>query len=101
MRAKVHIYAAAVMVSLHALRMVAAPPAADQTGASSAVLPGNALVLFDGRNLDSWLSQKDRHWEESDGAADWKILKDGALEVIPGAGSLITKQKFGDFKLHF
>ena len=58
-------------------------------------------MLFDGRNLDSWLSQKDRQWEESDGPADWKILKDGSLEVVPGTGSLISKKRFGDFKLHF
>jgi peroxiredoxin len=59
-----------------------------------------AIILFDGTNLDAWASQRDRKWEESDGPADWKILPDGALEVIPGAGSLITKRKFGDCRLH-
>ena len=58
--------------------------------ANSNGLPRGAIVLFDGRNLDAWLSQKDRQWEESDGPADWKILKDGSLEVVPGAGSLIS-----------
>src|SRR5215212_400447 len=62
--------------------------------------PRGAIVLFDGRNLDAWASQKDRQWEDSDGPADWKILKDGTLEVVPGAGSLITKRRFSDFKLH-
>ena len=39
-------------------------------------------------------------WEETDGPADWKILEDGSLEVVPGAGSLISKRRFGDCKLH-
>ena len=62
--------------------------------------PKGAIVLFGGSNLDAWASQKDRKWVEADGPADWKIREDGSLEVVPGAGSLITRQKFGDFKLH-
>jgi hypothetical protein len=62
--------------------------------------PAGAIVLFDGKNLDAWASQKDRQWETSDGPADWKILRDGSLEVVPGSGSIITKKKFGDCQLH-
>jgi hypothetical protein len=88
--------------SFQVLRLMAAPATPDSAAieASNSV-PRDAIVLFDGRNLDSWLSQKDRHWEESDGPADWKILKDGSLEVVPGAGSLISKKRFSDFELHF
>ena len=63
--------------------------------------PKNSTVLFDGTNLDAWNSQTNKKWEDSDGAADWTITKDGALEVVPNAGSLISKQSFGDFKIHF
>jgi hypothetical protein len=62
--------------------------------------PKDAIVLFDGSNLDAWASQKNKSWEEIDGSADWKILDGGILDVVPGTGSLITKQRFGDIKLH-
>jgi hypothetical protein len=62
--------------------------------------PNGSIVLFDGTDLSAWLSQKDRKWEDTDGPADWKIQDDGSLEVVPGAGSLITMQRFGDFRLH-
>src|SRR3954454_10439296 len=80
-------------------QVVADSPGSTPAPANAA--PPEAVVLFDGRSLDAWVSQKARQWENSDGPADWKILKDGSLEVVPGTGSLITKQKFGDIKLHF
>ena len=59
-------------------------PAAQPGGA-----PSDAIVLFDGKDLSQWQSAK--------GA--WKIA-DGYLQVVPGAGDLSTKQKFGDVQLH-
>ena len=32
-------------------------------------------------------------------SAKWKII-DGVMEVLPGSGSLVTREKFGDFELH-
>ncbi len=63
--------------------------------------PNGAVVLFDGKDQSAWSSQMNRQWEEVDGPADWKITPEGWLEVVPGAGSLISKQRFGDFQLHF
>ncbi|MBC7890635.1 MAG: DUF1080 domain-containing protein [Sphingobacteriaceae bacterium] len=55
--------------------------------------PGDALVLFNGKNLDNWVSVKDAS------PAKWE-LKDGLLTVVKGAGNISTKQNFIDFQLH-
>jgi hypothetical protein len=55
--------------------------------------PSDAIILFDGKNLDQWASAKDG------GAAKW-TLKDGAVSVAPGTGDIKTKKEFGDFQLH-
>ncbi|CAG4989667.1 hypothetical protein DYBT9275_00338 [Dyadobacter sp. CECT 9275] len=56
--------------------------------------PSDAIVLFDGKNLDSWVSAKD-----GNGAAPWKVA-DGILTVLPKSGDIQTKQAFGDYQLH-
>ena len=47
--------------------------------------PADAIVLFDGTNLDAWEPTK------------WKLV-DGTAECV--TGPLTTKQKFGAFQLH-
>lgn len=59
-------------------------PAAQAGGA-----PSDAIVLFDGKDLSQWQSAK----------SSWKVA-DGYFQVVPGAGDLSTKQKFGDVQLH-
>ena len=54
--------------------------------------PSDAIVLFDGRNLDAWESSKG-------GGARWKV-QDGYAEVVPDSGDIVTKRKFGDYQLH-
>ncbi len=54
--------------------------------------PADATVLFNGRNLS--------HWQSADGsAANWRVI-DGYAEVVPGAGDILTREKFGDAQLH-
>ena len=57
--------------------MVAPGPAA------SAPAPSDAIVLFDGKDLSQWRSQKDK------GAAKWKVA-DGFFEVVKGTGGIET-----------
>ena len=57
-------------------------------------------MLFDGHDLDAWAKKNGKQWLTEDGPAQWKILPDGALEVVPGSDCLITHQKFGDCHLH-
>jgi|GEM_PF-238637 len=67
--------------------------------------PKGAIVLYNGKNLDAWKKVLEKDWLEGSTPADnFQILPGGALQVVPHpAGlyeSIITKQKFGDMKLH-
>ena len=54
--------------------------------------PSDAIVLFDGSNLDSWV-----HKTGED--AKWSV-QDGYFTVKPGSGDILTKQFFGSCQLH-
>ncbi|MEQ1840492.1 MAG: DUF1080 domain-containing protein [Verrucomicrobiales bacterium] len=66
-------------------------------GKTASEAPSDAIVLFDGKNLDEWIMDKDN------APADW-IVKEGFMEVPPkgqGVGGYIkTKREFGDIQLH-
>jgi 3-keto-disaccharide hydrolase len=64
-------------------------------GASNMAAPSDAIVLFDGKNLDEWVSAQDKS------PAKW-IVADGILTVskAPGVGNIETKQTFRDYQLH-
>jgi hypothetical protein len=53
--------------------------------------PADAIVLFDGRNLDAWEDEQGR-------PARW-ALEEGAM-VVNGTGSIRTRRSFGDCQLH-
>jgi hypothetical protein len=55
--------------------------------------PSDALVLFDGRNLDAWESVDDHS------PARWKV-HDGVLTVDKTAGNIQTRQRFRNYQLH-
>lgn len=61
-------------------------------GATCGAAPSDAVVLFDGSNLDRWKSSKGE-------AANWKVA-DGYFEAAPKAGSLTTRDQFGDCQIH-
>jgi len=59
---------------------------------SSAGVPSDAVVLFNGSNLDAWVGR---------GGTDPKwLVKDGAVEIVPGTGGITSKQSFGDAQIH-
>lgn len=62
-------------------------------GNTNADPPSDAIILFDGKNLNSW------EHADGKGAAAWKIANNTAT-VVKGAGAIKTKQAFGDCQLH-
>lgn len=54
--------------------------------------PSDAIVLFDGKDLSAWQSEKG-------GEAAWDV-HDGVFTVKKYAGAIETKEKFGSFQLH-
>ncbi len=57
--------------------------------------PSDAIILFDGKNLDQWVDQKD-----TSKPAGWKIVDKDYMEVVPGSGAIQTKMAFGDCQMH-
>lgn len=62
-------------------------------GANGGAAPSDAVVLFDGRNLDEWVMAKDRS------PARWHI-ENGTLVVDKKSGNIATKRLFKDYQLH-
>ena len=62
-------------------------------GRSDAAPPSDAIVLFDGRNLDQWEASKDHS------PARWKV-HDGVATVDKATGNIQTRRRFGSYQLH-
>ncbi len=63
-------------------------------GNSVADAPSDALVLFDGKNLNEWLSVN-----KPGEPAGWTVA-DGVLTVNKATGNIQTKKSFKDYQLH-
>jgi len=55
--------------------------------------PSDAIVLFNGKNLDEWVSSKDNS------PAKWTVA-DGVITVEKAAGNIQTKRTFRNYELH-
>ncbi len=62
-------------------------------GATDGQPPSDAIVLFDGKNEDEWISAQDHS------PAQW-IVADGILTVNKHAGNIETRRLFRDYQLH-
>jgi hypothetical protein len=56
--------------------------------------PSDAVILFDGTDLSKWEA------DEGEGVPTKWVIKDGAMECVPGSGYIRTREKFGDCQLH-
>ena len=59
--------------------------------------PSDAVILFNGTeaSLENWIHTR----PDNKRKRDW-IVKDGALQCVPGSGYLASKEPFGDCQLH-
>lgn len=64
------------------------PSTPDQVGKA----PSDAVVLFDGGDLSKWVAMNGE-------PTKW-VVKDGAMECVPGSGYVRTLQSFGACQLH-
>lgn len=55
--------------------------------------PSDATILFDGKNLDEWVSARDKS------PAKW-IVTDGVVTVNKSAGDIETRRTFRNYQLH-
>ena len=55
--------------------------------------PSDAIVLFDGKNLDEWVTVKDKS------PAKW-VVDDGVITVDKKTGNIETKRSFKNYQLH-
>ena len=68
-------------------------PPVVRPGASFNDAPSDAIVLFDGENLNQWISTKDST------KAKW-IVADNIMTVNKAAGDIQTKRTFTNYQLH-
>ncbi len=74
--------------------LLAAPVPVVTAGKTNEDAPSDAIILFNGTNLDQWVTTKDTTKK-----ADWNVA-DGILTVNKKAGNIQTKMRFTDYQLH-
>ena len=69
------------------------PVVAPGSGSTGVRAPADAIVLFDGTNLDAWVNTRDGV------PAGWR-LHDGVMTVEKSAGNIETRRRFRSYQLH-
>jgi hypothetical protein len=90
--------AALLLGAACAQAQIATPKDTEQWSPTPAVVtpvptPSDALVLFDGKNLDQWVSTRDKS------PATWAVA-DGVVTVAKAAGNIETRRSFRNYQLH-
>jgi Domain of Unknown Function (DUF1080) len=69
-------------------------PVPPVVSAQAGSIPGDAIALFNGKNLDGWVPVRA-------GEPPWEVM-DGAMVIVPNAKpcDMLTRQAFGDVQLH-
>jgi hypothetical protein len=62
--------------------------------------PAGAIVLFDGKSMDNFAKMKEKEWLQQDGPCNWHLVPGNAVESVARSGNCISKQQFGDAKIH-
>jgi len=70
------------------------PPKVTPGPVKSISPPSDAIILFDGKNLDQWVTTDD-----TTKPATWNV-SDGVMTVNKTGGNIQTKQSFQDYQLH-
>ena len=78
----------------HATEYYSPEPPIVTPGASYGIPPSDAIILFDGKNLDEWADDRD-----TTQPAKW-IVADGNFTVNKKTGDIRTKKRFTDYQLH-
>jgi hypothetical protein len=68
-------------------------PGTASTPEQAGKAPSDAIVLFDGKDLSKWVTEKD-------GAPAGWTVENGYFEVVKGSGSIRTRDGYGDVQLH-
>jgi Domain of Unknown Function (DUF1080) len=63
-------------------------------GQTSSTAPSDAIILFDGHDLDQWVAASDHQ-----SPANW-IVADGIVTVNKKAGNMETRRKFKNYQFH-
>ena len=63
-------------------------------GADCGTAPSDAIILFDGKSLNEWVSAQDRS-----ASAKW-IVANGVVTVNKSAGNIETRRTFKNYQLH-
>jgi hypothetical protein len=65
------------------------------SGGSDGGTPGQErVVLFDGSNLDAWVSRS------TGGPIGWQLAEDGSMVVVGGTGDIVSRLEFEDVFVH-